>query len=168
MVGPDILFLGSWVGDSLLIQAIPEDQACICTPKRWHGCSVCDGALLHNQGAKQVCIAQQVLLLEDAKPAADGEAEGGPEAVHASKRPRLERALPGLGEDEDHEVIRDGILQQVVCCIGVLWWASLGECLVRSRCIAGLRCNSFRVVTPYDIMYLQQFSHFGNRALLYA
>ena len=26
MIAPDLLFLGSWVGDSLLIHAAPEDQ----------------------------------------------------------------------------------------------------------------------------------------------
>ena len=43
MVGQDILFLGSWVGDSLLVQAIPEDQACLFTPTclQWLPCLHC-------------------------------------------------------------------------------------------------------------------------------
>lgn len=35
MVGPDVLFLGSWVGDSLLIQAMPEDQVGVAPPLCW-------------------------------------------------------------------------------------------------------------------------------------
>ena len=64
-------------------------------------------------GSAGLLDTQQVLLLEAAKPA-DGEAEDSPEAARASKRPRLEPALPGLGEDEDEEVVRNAFFQHYV------------------------------------------------------